>query len=68
MQTLEQRVLIELLAGEISGKAELCEEELKTADWEEVLKEAKAQAVPIMTAESAVKYKEHTVNKKSRLK
>ena len=30
MPTLEQRVLIELLAGEISGKSELCEEELKS--------------------------------------
>ena len=59
MPTLEQRVLIELLAGEISGKSELFEAELKAADWGEVLKEAKAQAVPIMAAQSAVKYKEY---------
>lgn len=59
MPTLEQRVLMELLAGEISGKAELCEAELKTADWAEVLKEAKAQAVALMAAEAAVKYKEY---------
>ena len=39
MSTLEQRVLIKLLAEEISGKAELCETELKAADWSEVLKE-----------------------------
>lgn len=58
MPTLEQRVLIELLAGEISGKAELCEEELKVVDWAEVLKEAKAQAVPLMAAEAAVNYRE----------
>lgn len=62
MPTLEQRVLMELLAGEISGKVNLSEKELKTADWEEVLKEAKAQAVPIMAAESAVKYKEYIKN------
>ena len=62
MPTLEQRVLIELLAEEISGKPNLSEEAIKTADWEEVLKEAKAQAVPIMAAESAVKYKEHIPN------
>ena len=62
MPTLEQRVLIELLAGEISGKVNLSEKELKTADWEEVLKEAKAQAVPIMAAESAVKYKNFIPN------
>ena len=62
MPTLEQRVLTELLAEEISGKSNLSEEELKTADWEEVLKEAKAQAVPIMAAESAVKYKEYIKN------
>ena len=65
MPTLEQRDLIELLAGEIRGKAELCEEELKTADWAEVLKEAKAQAVPIMAAEAAVKYKEYIPNYKN---
>ena len=57
MPTLEQRVLIELLAGEISGKAELCEAELKAVDWAELLKEAKAQAVALMTVEAAVKYK-----------
>lgn len=62
MPTLEQRVLIELLAGEISGKSELCEAELKTADWAEVLKEAKAQAVALMAAEAAVKYKEYISN------
>ncbi|MEE1244649.1 MAG: nucleotidyltransferase family protein [Acutalibacteraceae bacterium] len=62
MPTLEQRVLIEFLAGEISGKVNLSEKELKTADWEEVLKEAKAQAVPIMAAESAVKYKNFIPN------
>ena len=62
MPTLEQRVLIELLAGEISGKSELCEKELKTADWAEVLKEAKAQAVALITAEAALKYREHISN------
>lgn len=62
MPTLEQRVLIELLAGEISGKAELCETELTTADWVEVLKEAKAQAVPLMAAEAVVKYKNFIPN------
>lgn len=64
MPTLEQRVLIELLAGEISGKAELCESELKTVDWTEVLKEAKAQAVPLMAAEAAVNYREYIPNYK----
>ena len=64
MPTLEQGVLIELLAGEISGKSELCEEELKTADWAEVLKEAKAQAVPLMAAEALVNYREYIPNYK----
>lgn len=59
MPTLEQRVLTELLAGEISGKIKLSEELLKTVDWQEVLNEAKAQAVPIMSAESAAKYKKY---------
>ena len=62
MPTLEQRVLIKLLAGEICGETKLCEEELKTADWAEVLKEAKAQAVPLMAAEAAVKYREYISN------
>ena len=62
MPTLEQRVLIELLAGEISGKAEICEEELKTADWAGVLEEAKAQAVPLMAAEAVVRYREYIPN------
>lgn len=62
MPTLEQGVLIELLAGEISGKAELCEAELKTVDWVGLLKEAKAQAVPLMAAEAAVKYREYIPN------
>lgn len=57
MQTLEQRVLIELLAEEISGKSNFSEEDLKTADWAGVLEESKARAVPLMAAESAVKYK-----------
>lgn len=60
--TLEQRVLIELLAGEISGEERLCEEELKTVDWAEVLKEAKAQAVPLMAAEAVVKHKDNIPN------
>ena len=62
MPTLEQRVLIELLAGEISGEARLCEEELKTVDWAEVLKEAKAQAVPLMVSEAALKYRGYIPN------
>ena len=62
IQSLEQRVLIELLAGEISGEERLCEEELKTVDWSEVLKEAKAQAVPLMAAEAVVKYKNYIPN------
>ena len=64
MPTLEQRVLIELLAEEISGKAELCEAELKAVDWTEVLKEAKAQAVALMAAEAAVNYREYIPNYK----
>lgn len=64
MPTLEQRVLIELLAGEISGKSELYEAELKAVDWAEVLKEAKAQAVPLMAAEASVKYREYIPNYK----
>ena len=59
MPTLEQRVLIELLAGEISGKGDLSEAELKTVDWQEVLKEANMQAVTLMAAEGAVKYREY---------
>lgn len=62
MPTLEQKVLIKLLAGEISGETKLCEEELKIVDWAEVLKEAKAQAVPLMAAEAAVKYREYISN------
>ena len=62
VQSLEQRVLIELLAGEISGKAELSEAELKTVDWAELLKEAKAQAVPLMAAEAIVKYRKNIPN------
>ena len=62
VHSLEQRVLIELLAGEISGEERLCEEELKTVDWSEVLKEAKAQAVPLMAAEAVVKYKNYIPN------
>lgn len=62
MPTLEQRVLIELLAGEISGKSELCEEELKSVDWAEMLKESKAQAVALMAAEAVVKYRDYIPN------
>lgn len=62
MPTLEQRVLIELLAGEISGKSKLCEEKLKTVDWDGVFKEAKAQAVALMALEAGVKYKEYISN------
>lgn len=64
MPTLEQRVLTELLAGEISGGGQtfLSEKDLKTADWDKVLKEAKAQAVPIMAAQGAVRYKEYIPN------
>lgn len=62
MSTLEQRVLIKLLAEEISGKAELCETELKAVFWAEVLKEAKAQAVTLMAVEAAVKYREYISN------
>ena len=62
MPTLEQRVLIELLAGEISGKSELCEEELKSVDWAEVLKESKAQAVALMASEAAFKYRDYIPN------
>ena len=62
VHSLEQRVLIELLAGEISGEERLCEEDLKTVDWSEVLKEAKAQAVPLMAAEAVVKYKNYIPN------
>ena len=62
MATLEQRVLIELLAGEISGESKLSEAELKTADWAEVLKEAKSQAVPLIAAEAAIKYREYISN------
>lgn len=64
MPTLEQKVLIELLAGEISGKSELCESELKAVDWAVALKEAKAQAVPLMAAEASVKYREYIPNYK----
>lgn len=62
MPTLEQKILIELIAGEISGESELSEAELKAADWAEVLEEAKAQAVPLMAAEAAVKYREYIPN------
>lgn len=62
MPTLEQRVLLELLAGEISGESKLSEAELKTVDWTEVLKEAKAQAVPLIAAEAAIKYREYISN------
>lgn len=62
MPTLEQKVLIELLAGEISGQVKLDESELKSADWTDVLKEAKAQAVPLMAAEAVVKYREYVSN------
>ena len=60
--TLEQRVLIELLAGEISGEIRLCEADLKSVNWAKVLKEAKAQAVPLMAAEAVVKYKDDIPN------
>lgn len=62
MSTLEQKVLIELLAGEISGEVRLDKTELQAADWEEVLKEAKAQAVPLMAAEAVVKYRDFISN------
>lgn len=62
MPTLEQKILIELVAGEISGESELSEAELKAADWAEVLEEAKAQAVPLMAAEALVKYREYIPN------
>ena len=62
MPTLEQKVLIELLAGEISGQVKLDESELKSADWTDVLKEAKAQAVPLMAAGAVVKYREYVSN------
>ena len=57
MPTNEQKLLIELLAGEISGETRLGKTELKAVDWAEVLKEAKAQAVSLMAAEGAVKYR-----------
>ena len=62
MPTLEQRVLIELVAGEISGEVRLEEAQLKAVDWMKVLKEANAQAVPLMAAEAAVKYREYISN------
>lgn len=62
MPTLEQRVLIELVAGEISGEVRLDEAQLTAVDWMEVLKEANAQAVPLMAAEAAVKYREYISN------
>ncbi len=62
MPTLEQRVLLELLAGEIIGESKLSEAELKTVDWAEVLKEAKSQAVPLIAAEAAIKYREYISN------
>lgn len=62
MPTLEQRVLLELLAGEISGESKLSEAELKTVDCTEVLKEAKSQAVPLIAAEAAIKYREYISN------
>lgn len=62
MPTLEQKVLIELLAGEISGKSELCEEELETLDWTEVLKEAKAQTVALMVVKATSRYRKYIPN------
>lgn len=64
MPTFEQRVLIELIAEEISGKSKLCEADFKTADWDKVIKEANAQAVPLMAAEAVVKHKEYIPNYK----
>lgn len=62
MPTNEQKLLLELLAGEISGETRLDKTELKAVDWAEVLKEAKAQAVSLMAAEGAVKYREYISN------
>ena len=60
--TLEQRVLLELLSGEITGESEISKEDLKAVNWNGVLKEARAQAVPLMAAEAAAKYKEYISN------
>lgn len=60
--TLEQRVLLELLSGEITGESEINKEDLKAVNWNGVLKEARAQAVPLMAAEAAAKYKEYISN------
>ena len=56
--TTEQRVLLELLAGEISGETRLDQADLKSADWTELLSEAKAQAVLLMASEAAGKYRD----------
>lgn len=62
MLILEQRVLIELLAGEISGETRLDDIELKSVDWAQVLQEAKSQAVILMAAEALVKYRKYISN------
>ena len=59
MPTLEQRVLVELLAGEITGNTTLSEADAKAADWSEVLKEAQAQTVILMAGDAAVKYRDY---------
>lgn len=54
----EQRLLLDLLAGEISAQPRsYSEQELCGIDWDALLREAKAQAVPLMVAEALQPYK-----------
>ena len=58
--TNEQRLLLDLLAGEISAQQRsYSEQQLRDIDWDALLREAKAQAVPLMAAEALQPYKRH---------
>ncbi len=58
--TNEQRLLLDLLAGEISAQPRsYSEQQLRNIDWDALLREAKAQAVPLMAAETLQPYKRY---------
>ena len=61
--TGEQKLLLALLRGELTGTAaELDEKTLREADWDAVLKESQAQAVTLMAADALSPFGKYVTN------
>ena len=61
--TREQKILLDLVSGEITGKkACLNEDVLNNCSWDILLEEAQAQAVQLMLAEPLSSYKDKINN------